>query len=597
MGYNGYTKHPSIIQVGGGGGSAEIPQETLQKIDSTAAAVDGLNNEYNQLTGKVDDAEAAIEDLGLNVKKFPGSGGEVNSLSIQSAIAFAGTTRRKKVFVPGGDYTVTSTIVIEDNIELHLAPDATLYAGADVNIVNVKPNGKMTGGKIDCTQFDNFTKACVFMNGDDIYMLLNDHVYVEDTLLMGKDHEYTDQAWTGKGIHLYSGIGSAGNPSYVSFTKFRNMGIYNFEYGIVLETDESITQEDNMAWVNGNTFDNISMMNCPKGITLIGDSQIPRDCSGNSFDKMQIQVNSYSDWAINIIGGGWNEFRGTWWDLHRQPSGAKGFIFGADTRFNTIYGMHGYESRHWKDDGYMNRIVSPTNHIPDNKYQFRPLSAPYKPNAYGNQDDFLANAHKRGITVTQVTTTDPARQPDKTLPLGRNEHSWVLGDFDTLFTLDNLIGVTWDATDSDYDNPIVLEVDCSAEPIPYIGFLGIHTPYDGYPKNALFEVSFDGTNYVEFGDWLVDNTESNFYASAPWAAGETVQKIRISMWESNREDGEIHITRLYATSTTKPGEAFLAKEGGDMHGPLNAKGGFIVETRTDDPTSPVDGQMWLRTDL
>lgn len=35
----------------------------------------------------------------------------------------------------------------------------------------------------------------------------------------------------------------------------------------------------------------------------------------------------------------------------------------------------------------------------------------------------------------------------------------------------------------------------------------------------------------------------------------------------------------------------------DVAGMLNAGGGFIVERRTDTPSSPVEGQMWLRTDL
>ena len=32
-------------------------------------------------------------------------------------------------------------------------------------------------------------------------------------------------------------------------------------------------------------------------------------------------------------------------------------------------------------------------------------------------------------------------------------------------------------------------------------------------------------------------------------------------------------------------------------GPIKATGGLIIETRTDDPASPADGQIWLRTDI
>jgi len=34
-----------------------------------------------------------------------------------------------------------------------------------------------------------------------------------------------------------------------------------------------------------------------------------------------------------------------------------------------------------------------------------------------------------------------------------------------------------------------------------------------------------------------------------------------------------------------------------VDGPIKATGGLIIETRTSDPTSPVTGQIWLRTDI
>ena len=45
--------------------------------------------------------------------------------------------------------------------------------------------------------------------------------------------------------------------------------------------------------------------------------------------------------------------------------------------------------------------------------------------------------------------------------------------------------------------------------------------------------------------------------------------------------------------TTDPGTNKLEVVGG----PIKATGGLIIETRTDDPASPVAGQIWLRTDL
>ena len=52
--------------------------------------------------------------------------------------------------------------------------------------------------------------------------------------------------------------------------------------------------------------------------------------------------------------------------------------------------------------------------------------------------------------------------------------------------------------------------------------------------------------------------------------------------------------------TTNPGTNKLQVTGGPLEvtgGPIKATGGFIVEIRPDDPPSPVQGQIWLRTDL
>lgn len=515
------------------------------------------------------------------------------SIGINAAISYAQTVKKKKVFIPDGVYNIHSTIVVQEGLHLHLSANAVFRVRIDTNVVQLKPNSKLTGGIIDTSEI-KFTKACIYLNGDDVFKLLNDHVYCNGTVLKGKDHEYTDQKWNGKGIHLYSGKGSNNNYSYISFTRFMQMGIFNFEYGILLETDATITQESEMAWVNGNSFDQINMMNCPKAITLIGDSNIPRDVNGNEFTSMQVQVNSYSDYAI-YCDGGWNKFDGTWWDLHRQPSGKKALQFGENSRFNRIESMHGYESRHYTDKGYMNTIASLTNHVPDNRSLFHPFPVPYEPNSLGNQDDYMIGGHLRGYTVTQKMTTDSDRSPTITHPLGMNEVNYVQGDYASLFSTDTEVGVTFDGSQTNYDNPIVLEIDLTSDPIPLCGHVGIVSSYGAFPKNLVIHV-YD-TSWVEYSDWYIDNTENPIMVSAPWANVDSAKKIRLTFWESNLPDGRIQISRVFAMSTSKAGNAWVAKDGGNVDGKLNLKGGLVIETRTDDPVDAEVGQMWLRTDL
>jgi hypothetical protein len=524
------------------------------------------------------------------------NGSNNDSDSINSAIGYAASSGIKTVYVPDGTFNIHSTIVVERGIHLQLSPKAVLKAKQDVNIVQLKPDSKITSGVIDASEVPSFTSACIFLSGNDIFKLLNDHSYGNGTILKGKDHEYTDQKWTGIGIHLHSGKGFNNNPSYVSFVRFMQLGIFNFEYGILLETDQTITQESEMAWVNGNSFDQVNMMNCPKAITLRGDSKIPRDVSGNKFSNMQVQVNSYCDWAINCEGG-WNTFEGTWWDLHRMPSDKAAIRFGSDSRFNTAYTMHGYETpRHFDDLGYLNTIHSSTNHIPDKRNLFHPLPVPYKPNTLGNQDDYLAGGDLRGYTITQIQTTDPLRAPTLTLPQGIEEVGYAQGKYETLFSLSTELGVYWDNLETDWDNPIVLEIDCSTDPIPFLGHLGFISAYDNQPQNAVFEV-YNGTSWMEHGDWLQYNKNEYLFVSAPHAVTETIYKIRLSVWGSNQPNGKIQISRIFAASTTTPGNAFIQKNGDTVTGDMIFKGSMVIPVRTSDPTSPKVGQMWFRSDL
>lgn len=519
-----------------------------------------------------------------------------DSVAINTAIGYAVSSGSKTVYVPDGTYNLYSTILVERGIHLQLSPKAVFLAKENVNVVQLKPDSKITGGVIDTSGVSSFTKACIYLNGDDVFKLLNDHSYGNGTILKGKDHEYTDQKWTGIGLHLYSGKGFNNDPSYISFVRFMQMGIFNFEYGILLETDETITQESEMAWVNGNTFDQVNMMNCPKAITLIGDSKIPRDVSGNKFSNMQVQVNSYCEWAINSEGG-WNTFEGTWWDLHRMPPGKAAIRFGENSRFNTAYTMHGHETpRHFDDQGYLNTVHSSTNHIPDKRNLFHPLPVPYKPNTLGNQDDYLVGGNLRGYTVNQIRTTDPLRAPTVTHPEGIEEVGYIQGNYETLFSLSTELGVYWDNIETDWDNPIVLEIDCSTDPIPFLGHLGFVSAYGNQPQNAVFEV-YNGSSWMEHGDWLQDNKNEYLFVSAPHAVTETIYKIRLSMWGSNQPNGKIQISRIFAASTTTPGNAFLQKNGDNVMGDMEFKGSMVIPVRTSDPSSPKVGQMWLRSDL
>jgi hypothetical protein len=539
----------------------ENAQSAIETAGNAAETAEAVSQSLSRLTVDVFDHGAV------------GDGINDDSIGINNAINYASTAGRNKVFVPDGTYSIKNTVIIKSGIQLELSPGAVLKAGADVNIVQLKPHSKLTGGAID-TSAITFTKACIYLNGNDVFKLLNDHVYCNGTVLKGKDHEYTDHNWTGKGIHLYSGKGSNFDPSYVSFVRFMQMGIFNFEYGILLETDTTITQESDMAWVNGNSFDQINMMNCLKPITLIGMGDIPRDCTGNQFSNMQVQINSYSDYAI-YCEGGWNKFDGMWWDLHRSDK--KAFVFGPNSRFNRIESMHGYEgTAHYEDKGYLNVIASLTNHIPDNKTLAYPISTPFKPNMLGNQDDYLIHGNLRGYTISQ-TSQHP-------LPMG--VESGEVGDFGALFNFDTELGVIWEGLVADYDNPLTLEVDLTASPVPYMAYVGIMSGYNyEAPENVRFEI-YDGVTWHE-ADWFTKNTDAQFIVTAPWLGVDNGHKIRVVMWNETTTPRDVALSRVFAMSSKTTGNAYLPKSGGEVYGDIvfpNNEIGFQM-TKNDGKTS------------
>ncbi|MEI2338890.1 hypothetical protein FA002_02115 [Priestia megaterium] len=479
-----------------------------------------------------------------------------DAIGIKAAIAMAQTLERKKVVIPGGAYYVGSTIVIPERMHLEMNKDTVLIPTQNVNVIQLKPQSSLQSGIIDTRRYEgrtftDFTKACIYLDGNDIFSLYNELHQINGVMLLGEDHYYTDQKWTGIGIHMYSGKGSNGNPSFISFVNCSQLGIFNFEKGIFLDVDETIQSNDEWAWVTGCTFNQINMMNCTDSIYLKGDRTIPRDVGGNIFTNMQIQIEPNSNHAI-YCEGSFNRFEGLFWDLHKNPKPS--IEFAKTSRFNVVTCTHGYESpQHFKDDGYSNTISSSTNHVPDKRNLAYPLSIPFSPSFLGNQDDFIVNGDARGYTITQ-TSDHPIK------------NGMAL---ETLLTFDTEVGVVWDGTNATYENPIVIELDASTDPIWYCQFIGYITAFKNFPRGCEIQV-YDDLEKEWFWAHGIDNNSSfPFVVSAPWAGGGKVTKIQYKFWGSNSEQNDIEVGRIFAMSSKGESRAFMPRAGGKMYGDLS----------------------------
>ncbi|AIW03310.1 tail spike protein [Bacillus phage Mater] len=501
--------------------------------------------------------DAFISTSAMNVKG--GDKTKDDAVGIIATIAMAQTLGRKRVVIPDGQYYIGQTIVVPERIYFDMGKDTELIPTNDVNILQMKPQAHIDGGIINTKRFEgrtfnDFTKACIYLDGNDIFSLVDQLHRISNVVMMGEDHYYTDQKWTGTGIHFYSGKGSGGVPSFISFVQTNNVGIFNFYRGIFLDVDDTITSNDEWAWVTGCNFDGVAMMNCQRSIDMKGAGSVPRDVGGNTFTNLQIQVEKNTERAL-FCQGSYNRFKGTFWDLHKCPHEVVEFDEGA--KFNEVECAHGYEQpQHFRDKGYMNTISSVTNHVPDKLTLAYPLSTPFRPSFIGNQDDYLVRGDARGYTITQ-TSTHPIKNG---MPLTE------------LLTMDTEVGVVWDGTNATYENPIVIEVDTSSDPIYYAQFIGYVTAWKDFPRGCEIEVYDETTAQWYWAHGLDNNSSYPFVVSAPWAGADKATKIRYKFWGTNNDTTKaIEVGRLIAMSSKQEGKAWMPRAGGKLYGDIMFK--------------------------
>ena len=371
----------------------------------------------------------------------------------------------KTIFIPDGVYGILKTIVVPPRVRMIFAPNAVIKPLADINVIQMKPEAYVEGATIDLRNMKvPFTKAAIYFNATDIFQFYEQTHMLKDINILGK---HATSGWTGTGILM-----EATTPmSYIDNVKCNNVTITNMQKGIHLRVDPKITKEADMAWVNANFFHQITLMNFEYGLYLEGDSKVPRDVGGNLFDQVQFQAEAGTKRLI-YCEGGTNRFDIFGWDIHKLKPTEAAYEFTKSARFNQIVSPMAAEiTEAWIDNGYMNSFPSPNNYVSDKRINALPISLPYVPNFIGNQDDYLVNGHKRGYTVTKVST-----------------HPIVNGELTDIFTFDTEAGITFDAKDATYENPIVIEINTFSDPILYAAFLTVMSSWGSQPQGYEMEI-------------------------------------------------------------------------------------------------------------
>jgi hypothetical protein len=498
-----------------------------------------LGDRLESLSSSVAQSADDLKSGGLNVLSSGarGDGVAIDSTSIESALSLTATSPIKRVKIPDGIYLINKTIVIPRGIHLELGQKAVIKpTTGNFNIFQLKPEARLTGGFVDL-QGVTFTKAVYYLDAADVFQFYGQSHIISDMNVLNKVPSVTG-AFTGTGILCEAKT----NMGFIDNVKFNNLTFINFDKVIHLRVDPVLDtmhadDPDVMAWVNANYFFQITAQNFKYGIYLEGKGTVPRDVGGNMFTQCQFQAEPTTE-NIVYCEGAYNVFDIFMWDVHKMDNTKPAINFAASSKFNRFSSAMQLEiTESWVDKGYMNTISSPGNYVPDQRVLAQRISTPYKGQFNGNQDDFLINGNLRGYTVTQTSGTAP---------------TGVLAD---IFLPDTEQGPSWDMTGSDYDNPYVIEIDCSTDPVVYAQYVGTIHPWGAVPDGLKVE-GFDGTDWI----WLHEvtgNRSHDFLISPPYSAVDFLHKIRISFYGSPNADKKVTIGRVVACSSKNQGKAYI----------------------------------------
>jgi hypothetical protein len=505
--------------------------------------------------------------------------------SFNSALSSA-----KYVFVPDGIYKVSGTIVVPRKVTLVMSANAIIKPTGDFNIIQLKPECRISGGIIDTQGVTSFTKACIYATGQDTFQPYAQLTVVRDVNMLGKEHEsdvgVTSTSWTGKGIHFYSGDSSNtayGNGAYIAYIQVSNINVTNFYRGIYLEREK--TPVNGNPWITSCSFDQVGMMNCMRAIDITTNNAFYN--GGHTFTNLQIQANNYSERYVYSDGSN-NSFKGLFWDIETyfEPRGVPCFEFTATAQENFIEGTQHYSPDiHYVDlntnpmkPNHITGIVDPVTIQP-------PIITNRVRRFLGDQDDVLAGASKI-YTVTKTSshvsaggTIDGMFQPNKS----------------TYYSLDGV----------DEANNATIEIDLGSTPISEMDMIGFVFRSDSnnyVPKYIKVEgVTTSGGSYSQIG-LITNNTREYWFFSCYLS---NCYKLRFTFGtSSNVSNRRIRIYRIFATGINSAGKTWLnAVEGGKLLAPIdmnkNKTSNFVLDSgaTASRPTSPVVGQVFYDTTL
>ncbi len=207
----------------------------------------------------------------------------------------------------GQSYITDTTITIPAGVTLNIMAGVTLECRTNNNAIEIAPQGYVNGGGTIYMSLAMNTSACISLDADL-------HVYGRSGRVTGADNLYLKNAgvqglsWHGQGIHLKATT----NNSFVEWTSFNNINITDASTSILLTCAEN---RGDLAFINGNNFNNIFMDNFEYGIKTIFSGTGSPSITRNSFNTFNMQTGPETIRCI-LDGGAGNNYNSlTVWDF------------------------------------------------------------------------------------------------------------------------------------------------------------------------------------------------------------------------------------------------------------------------------------------
>lgn len=502
-------------------GSQALVDEIAERVSTELLPISNIVNTTTTTTsGKALDARQANPNetnslaykiknhLMLDVKDFGAVGDGVNDDTSAIKAAIASIPNGGCIWVPNGTYLVTDTITLS-NTTIILDGYSIIKAGANINVIRLKPNSSISGGTIDCT-FTGFTSSAIYLDGSDQFGMTESPIKccIENIKLVGH--------YSGNGINFYAPVTSG--KSFIQGVFTNNVKVCMFSVGINLKAESVGATTTTPTWVNGNIFNNVWIEGCVSCIDINGDF-MPYESTGNVFTNIQIQPYFYYTTVVLRCHGSLNSFDGFVWDWGTENQiiafeiyGDKNIIKSNLSPTHTGYFVNrGTNNQFISNDNF--KISLPTN----NKNK----------SFSGDQDDYLFKANNR-YTITCTPTNATINNA-----FNRNGSQY--------------------ATFASGTHEIIL--DLSPFPLTNPQFFGLLFSNNKIASGISVELFYDGSYHTVFS--ILNNLESLIYFPITDISGVTA--IRISLSSSS----EIDLGRIFAQDSASYGKTFI-EQGGDV---------------------------------